>query len=70
MLITVNYTVNKCRDCPSVTNTAQRHNDPFTSAPHPTIWFCTDKKGPDIIMNPDRIDSRCPHNVQQEVAHG
>lgn len=41
--MTREYTIqiNRCGECPLVTNSHRQHDDPFTSAPLHNIWWCT-----------------------------
>ena len=61
----IEITIEKCRDCIWVTNSARRHNDSFTSQPCHLTWFCINpnNKGFDvdfIIHNEEIIDDKCP----------
>lgn len=49
-----------CRACPHVTNSSKEHDDPFTSAPHPTYWWCKLNDGPDIISDTSVVHAKCP----------
>lgn len=65
MLVTTSTEVEKCYDCPYVSNSSQEHNCPFTSAPHPTIWYCNHpdrKKKTDyrFVGSAYTIDKYCP----------
>ena len=57
--------VTQCRDCPHVTNSAREHDCAFTSAPHPTYWWCTHPNNKGVNKNftiddDNKIDPRCP----------
>lgn len=59
----VKLEVNSCYECPHSSNTAQEHDDPFTSQPASTTWFCNKAKrtySRMIIDNPWIIDPECP----------
>jgi len=63
--ITIEKFVPSCRTCPYVTNSSKEHDDPFTSEPHPTTWWCTSPKNKGInenfiIMDPYKVDDKCP----------
>ena len=64
MKVTVEHEVERCRDCPHSSNSSQEHDDPFTSAPYPTTWYCNEAKdgwGRRIIIEDAwKIDKRCP----------
>jgi hypothetical protein len=64
MSVTTVITVDKCRDCPHVTNSAREHDCAFTAAPHPVYWYCT--LGARMSLSGiDRIDPRCP--LKEEI---
>lgn len=60
----IKITINSCYECPYVTNSAREHNDPFTSEPHPTYWWCDSPKQNYylIIDDPKKIHAQCPEN--------
>jgi len=62
--VPVAIAVNSCRNCPYSSNSAQEHDDPFTSQPATTTWFCNAKADMGnyrmIIDDPSIVDPRCP----------
>jgi hypothetical protein len=36
----VEIEINSCYECPNVSNNCRDHDDPFTSSPAKTIWYC------------------------------
>ena len=55
--------IKSCRDCPHVSNNQQEHDDPFTSHPSTTYWYCNQSKSAresvDII-DENKISENCP----------
>lgn len=65
MTKTITMEINSCRDCLYSTNSSIEHDCAFTSAPHPTIWWCEHPNNSGInknftIVDEDKIDERCP----------
>lgn len=61
MEIVIKHQVNKCRECPYITNSSIEHNCPFTPEPYPTRWWCANpKSGKFKIYDEYKIDERCP----------
>ena len=62
MKVTVEHEVESCRECPHSSNSSQEHDDPFTSAPSPTTWYCNKDDGwrRMIIEDAWKIDENCP----------
>lgn len=59
--------VTACRDCPHVTNSAREHNDPFTSEPYPTTWYCAKSDRLRYISDPKVIDAERATDAQLEA---
>ena len=59
----ISIDVASCRECPHSTNNHREHDDPFTSAPANTYWWCeVPRKGDRLyIDDPYIIDPNCPH---------
>jgi hypothetical protein len=60
MKIVTTHEVDKCRDCPYSTNSSQPHDCAFTSAPHPTTWYCR-KANNRIVHDEYKIPKWCPY---------
>lgn len=61
MKVIIEQEVTKCRDCFYATNSSQLHDCAFTSAPHPTIWYCRKMTNNcNILHNENIIDPKCP----------
>ncbi len=56
--------VTGCRDCPYSSNNQQEHDDPFTSTPLHTYWYCNfDLRSRKRVYIPDsyKIPENCPY---------
>lgn len=58
--IVVERSISKCRDCMFVTNSAQLHDDPFTSQPANNLWYCQKNGGLKLIEDEYSIPNWCP----------
>lgn len=67
MKIAIITDIGSCYECPHSTNSSIEHDDAFTSAPHPTIWWCTAHNGWEmlIIDNNSIIHPDCPMNKEK-----
>ena len=65
MKIKVTYDIDSCHKCPYSSNNAMRHNDPFTSGPSRTIWYC-EKNDDMIIYDAWVIDPNCPFKKKKK----
>lgn len=65
MKVTVSKEVTMCRDCLRVTNSSQMHDCAFTSAPHPTVWYCRERNYK-LIPNEYKIADFCPFKDGEE----
>lgn len=66
MSVIIKKLVKKCRECPFATNSAKEHDDPFTSSPINTNWWCTHKNGPRemggnfTFIDEEVVHKKCP----------
>lgn len=70
MIINIKYEVNRCKECPYISNSSQEHNCSFTSAPYPTIYYCNNIDFPNHrnrIIHNNVIDNDCPEKNNGEI---
>ena len=63
MKVNVKHDVKCCKDCPYSSNSAQEHDDPFSSTPLNIFWYCNYSKGTRLrvcIGNALEISKDCP----------
>lgn len=69
MIVRIETEVNSCKECPHSTNSSIEHSCSFTSAPYPTVWWCTkgkDKWGDHLYINDtSEILEDCPEKKRK-----